>query len=210
MAHFTTNIYLTPTYPETSFAFTVGLYQSIIPSGQGHFSEQPLPIHNTTETDSTLYSKDPYNVGSGNAVGLISATDYILDYNFSPFIDTVNQYNDSGILTSTIPTAAISFLRPAYSHTLKTSRFPVTRTSGIVNTQAHGLAIDAATIGSGFNYLSNAYYYVTTKSTVNFSQYQILNSGAISRIYTLNQDTLSNNISSISQVSGTLSNTLDY
>ncbi len=209
MSHFTTNIYLNPTYPETSFAFTVGLYQSIIPSGQGHFSQQPLPIHNTTETDPTLYSKDPYNVDSGNAIGLISATDNILDYNVIPFLDTVNQYNDSGILTGS-GSYFISFLRPAYSSTLKTSRFPVTRTSGIVNTQAHRLALDAATSGGGFNYLSNAYYYVTTKSTVNFSQYQILNSGAISRIYTLNQETLSNNISSISQASGTLSNTLDY
>ena len=209
MAHYKTNNYLNPTYPETSFSFTVGLYQSIVPSGQGHFSEQPPPTGNKTESDATLYSKDPYNVGSGNAVGLISATDNENDYTFKAFTDNVNQYNDSGILTGS-GSYYISFLRPAYSSTLKTSRFPITRTSGIVNTQAHKLATDAATSGGGFNYLSNAYYYVTTKSTVNFSQYQILNSGSISKTYTLNQETLSNNILSISQASGTLSKTLDY
>lgn len=209
MAHFTTNIYLTPTYPETSFAFTVGLYQSIIPSGQGHFAEQPSPIQNTTELDSTLHSKDPYNVGSENAVGLISATSNISDYTFTAFTDNVQQYNDLGISSGTISAAAISFLRPAYSSTLKTSIFPIIRTSGIINTQAHILATDAATSGGGFNYLSNAYYYTTTKSTINFGQYQILDSGTYST-YTLNQQTLSNNIKSISQASGTLSNTLDY
>lgn len=209
MSHFTTNIYLTPPYPETSFVFTAGLYQSIIPSGQGHFAEQPLQIYPTTKPDATIHDKDPYNVGSANAVGLVSATDNVNDYTFTAFTDNVNQYNDSGILTGTILAAPISFLRPAYSSTLKTSRFPIARSSGIINTQAHALATDAATSGGGFNYLSNAYYYITTKSTVNFAQYQILETGTYST-YTLNQQTLSNNIKSISQASGTLSNTLDY
>jgi hypothetical protein len=209
MAHFTTNIYLNPTYPETSFAFTVGLYQSIIPSGQGHFAEQPLQTYVTTKPDATIHDKDPYNVGSENAVGLISATSNISDYTFTAFTDNVQQYNDLGISSGTISAAAISFLRPSYSSTLKTSRFPIARTSGIINTQAHSLAIDAATSGGGFNYLSNAHYYTTTKSTVNFGQYQILESGTYST-YTLNQQALSNNLKSISQASGTLSNTLDY
>jgi hypothetical protein len=209
MAHFKTNIYLNPTYPETSFAFTAGLYQSIIPSGQGHFAEQPLQTYATTKSDAAIHDKDPYNVGSANAVGLVSAAENATDYTFTEFTDTVKQYNDLGVSTGNIPNAPISFLRPAYSSTLKTSIFPIVRTSGISNNKAHALASDAATSGAGFNYLSNAYYYITTKSTVNFAQYQILESGTYST-YTLNQQTLSNNIKNISQASGTLSNTLDY
>jgi hypothetical protein len=209
MAHFTTDIYLNPTYPDTSFAFTAGLYQSIIPSGQGHFAEQPLQTYVTTKPDATIHDKDPYNVGSANAVGLVSATDNVNDYTFTAFTDNVKLYNDLGVSTGNLPASAISFLRPSYSSTLKTSIFPIVRTSGITNAKAHALATDAATSGGGFNYLSNAYYYITTKSTVNFAQYQILESGTYST-YTLNQQTLSNNIKSISQASGTLSNTLDY
>lgn len=225
MAHLNTNTttfigvnYRNPPYPETAHV-TYGKSSGVsilIPSGQGHFAEQKVgnenrPLQNTTELDSTLNNKDPYNVGSNNAVGLINQPDNISYYNFGVFTDNVLLYDDYGVLSDTIPNVAISFLRPAYSSTLKTSRFPVTRSSGIINAQAHPLALDAATSGGGFNYLSNAYYYITTKSIVNFSEYQVIDRGKYSTVgQNLNQRVLSNNIESIAQVSGTLANTLDY
>lgn len=225
MTHLNTNTttvsgvnYSNPPYPETahvSYTKSSGVW-ILIPSGQGHFAEQKVnnanrPLQNTTELDTILHRKDPYNVGSSNAVGLIEAPSSISPYSFSVFTDNVLLYNDSGVPSGTISNATISFLRPAYSSTLKTSRFPIGRASGITNAQAHALALDAATSGGGFNYLSNAYYYITTQSTVNFVEYQVIDRTDYtgSSLY-LNQTALSNNIASISQVSGTLANTLDY
>jgi hypothetical protein len=210
--------YRNPTYPETAhvdYTKSSGV-QILIPSGQGHFAEQKVgnanrPSQDTTELDITLHSKDPYNVGSGNAVGLIDCPESISGYNFVAFKDNLLLYNDFGVSSGTIPNVAISFLRPAYSSTLKTSRFPIGRAGGITNPQAHALALDAATSGGGFNYLSNAYYYITTQSTVNFAEYQVIDRADYTGpLLYLNQTALSNNIASISQVSGTLADTLDY
>jgi hypothetical protein len=224
MTHLNTNTtvisgvnYRDPPYPETAhvtYTKSSGVW-ILIPSGQGHFAEQKVnganrPLQNTTELDATLHSRDPYNAGSENAVGLINQPDSISYYNFSVLTDNVLLYDDYGVSSGTISNAAISFLRPAYSSTLKTSRFPISRSSGITNAQAHALALDAAISGGGFNYLSNAYYYITTKSTINFGEYQVLDRGDYSTGQNLNQTALSNNIASISQVSGTLANTLDY
>lgn len=215
--------YLNPPYPEVAHVsiYRVSGVRVLIPSGQGHFSEQKVgnvsdsrsnrPLQNTTELDSTLNNNDPYGVGSYNAVGLIEAPDLIDYYNFSVFVDTVNQYNDLGGYEDRIQNAPISFLRPAYSQKLKTSIFPIGRASGIVNLEAHPLAIDAAASGGGFNYLSNAYYYITKKSLTSFIEHQVIDRGDYtSQNIDLTQPTLSNNIKGISQVSGTITNILDY
>lgn len=219
----TINLYSSPPYPETTFSFTIGLYGSIIPSGQGHFSEQP--------TGTTLRSAHQI-VPQPSVLPVLVKDETFLNENYNPYsvsgtlletpqlgtqwsgvwvYEPVSGYNDFGVLTTPTPTGIVSFLRPAYSSTLKTSAF--FKASGIANPQANPLALEAAESGGRFHYLSNAYYYVTTKSDFSFSPYLILNRANYPNSNIINAvraSGLANNVRTISMTSGVITDVLTY
>jgi hypothetical protein len=224
-----TNLYLNPPYPEQVFAYkhqTVGLYWPLMPSGQGNFSEQnaagpiaafSLPPRDNPpflRTNSQLDNYNPYGVSGV----LFETTEDINAYNGAWTLEAINRYDDFGVSTGSI-NGIVSFLRPAYYPTIKTSLF--SKSSGIVNAQAHSLALDAKESGitnplaspKGMNYLSNAYYYVTTKSEFNFSPYLInnrTNYPLANQAASLSAGGLANNIRTISMTSGVITDVLTY
>lgn len=215
----TINLYKNPPYPEKTFSFTIGLYGSFIPSGQGHFSEQailgptvpfgipPRDLVTLLRTDSQLDTYNPYGV-SGVLIEGVQTRDSYLG-NWAP-LQPVKAYNDFGVETGSV-NGTISFLRPAYNNVLKTSLF--SKSSGITNAQAHPLALAAqsngVTLPQGMNYLSNAYYYITTKSDFNFSRYLVADRAFVQNT-SLVASGLANNIRSISMTSGVITDILTY
>jgi hypothetical protein len=213
MADLTTNLYDDPPYPEITFSFTIGLYGSLMPSGQGHFSAQPSDQTNRSPLQSATQDSPPLvrNNDNLNAYNPYGVSGVLLEcpqdanvYLGNWVSEQVSGWNDFGISTGSI-NGIVSFLRPAYSNNLKTSAF--FKAFGIVNAQAHPLAADAAISGGRFHYLSNAYYYVTTKSNINFNPYYITNK-APETDQSLSQSGLANNLKAISQVSGVITDTL--
>jgi hypothetical protein len=217
-----TDLYLSPPYPEVTFLYkhqSIGLYGPFIPSGQGHFAEQPLdqngrqPFTLPPQDSPVLLRNnaqlDAYNPYGVSGILLEAPQDPTL-YNPIFVVEPVSGYNDFGINTGFV-NGVIPFLRPAYSKILKTSAF--FKASGIINNQAHPLALDAATSGGRFHYLSNAYYYISTKADFVFAPYLIMNRNNYPPTQVLgqvSQSGLANNIRTISMTSGVITEVLTY
>lgn len=230
------NYYIQPQL-QTTFEFNPTLcYRKMIPSGQGHFTEQKTSptsldprISGGFNSDSFLRFVDIYHVGAGNSIGLLDLPDaqsFYYDYHpYNNFIYPSANYNgyvrffdELGNQTGAFANVPISFLKPSYRSSLKASLFPPydnddtnnIRASSIINNEAHHLAIEAGISGGGFNYLSNMYHFITKNSDINFMEYKIY--GRYSDWngpLNINQKILSSSIESISQVSGTISSVLN-